>query len=203
MVIVRYLDDFIVGFEIQKDAEQFLTALRERLGQFGLMLHPDKTRLLEFGRFAAQNRQERGQRKPETFHFLGFVHVCGRTRTGWFVVHRHTAPERLRAKLAEIKDELGRRRHTPVPDMGKWLGAVVRGHGQYYGIVGNSRAIRRFRSEVNRLWHRALSRRSQKGQVKWERMQHLIQRWIPPAHIAHRSSWATFAVMTQGKSPVP
>jgi group II intron reverse transcriptase/maturase len=203
MVIVRYLDDFIVGFEIQKDAEQFLTALRERLGQFGLMLHPDKTRLLQFGRFAAQNRQERGQRKPETFHFLGFVHVCGRTRTGWFVVHRHTAPERLRAKLAEIKDELRRRKHTPVPEMGKWLGAVVRGHGQYYGIVGNSRAIRRFRSEVNRLWHRALSRRSQKGQVKWERMQRLIQRWIPPAHIAHRSSWATFAVMTQGKSPVP
>src|SRR6267143_3092991 len=164
MVIVRYLDDFIVGFALRKDAEQFLSALRERLGQFGLTLHPDKTRLLEFGRYAAQNRQERGQGKPETFQFLGVVHSCGRTRKGESRVHRHTAADRLRAKLKEVKAELRRRRHEPVPEVGRWLGSVVRGHCQYYGIRGNGRAIARFRDEVSRHWHQALSRRSQKGQ---------------------------------------
>jgi RNA-directed DNA polymerase len=202
MIIVRYLDDFIVGFEIRKDAEQFLTALRERLGQFGLTLHADKTRLLEFGRYAAQNRQERGQGKPETFQFLGFVHSCGRTRAGWFMVHRHTAGERLRAKLKEVKAELRQRRHDPVPEVGGYLAAVVRGHGQYYGIPGNGRALRRFRDEVSRLWHHALSRRSQKGPVRWDRMHRLVQRFIPPARVVHPSSSVLFAVMTQGKSPV-
>jgi group II intron reverse transcriptase/maturase len=202
MVTVRYLDDFIVGFEIRADAERFLSVLRERLGQFGLMLHPDKTRLLEFGRYAAQNRRERGQGKPESFQFLGFVHSCGRTRTGEFMVHRHTAGERLRAKLKEVKAELRQRRHDPVPEVGKWLGSVVRGHGQYYGIPGNYRAIARFRDEVSRHWHHALSRRSQKGSVRWDRMHRLIQRFIPPARIVHPSSSVIFAVMTQGKSPV-
>jgi group II intron reverse transcriptase/maturase len=202
VVIVRYLDDFIVGFQNRGDAERFLTAVRERFGHFGLMLHPDKTRLLEFGRFAAQSRQARGQGKPETFQFLGFVHACGRTRKGWFMLHRHTAPERLRAKLQEVKAELRQRRHAPVSEVGDWLGAVVRGHCQYYGIIGNSKAIRRFRDEVSRLWHRALSRRSQKGYVKWERMHRLTQRWLPAAHIAHTHSSATLAVMMQGKSPV-
>ncbi len=202
VVIVRYLDDFIVGFEIRKDAERFLIALRERLGQYGLTLHPDKTRLLEFGRYAAQNRQERGQGKPETFQFLGLVHSCGRTRKGEFRVHRHTAADRLRAKLREVKAELRRRRHAPVPEVGHYLAAVVRGHCQYYGIPGNGRAIGRFRDEVSRLWQRALSRRSQKGAVRWERMQRLIRRFIPPAHIVHPSSWVMFAVMTQGRSPV-
>jgi group II intron reverse transcriptase/maturase len=202
MVIVRYLDDFVVGFQHREDAEQFLIVLRERLGQFGLTLHPDKTRLLEFGRFAAQNRRERGQGKPETFQFLGFVHSCGRTRKGKFTVHRHTAADRLRAKLKEVKAELRRRRHDPVPEVGHWLGAVVRGHCQYYGIPGNWRAIGRFRDEVNRHWHRALSRRSQKGPVRWDRMQRLIQRWIPRARIAQPSSSVTFTVMTRGKSPV-
>jgi group II intron reverse transcriptase/maturase len=202
MVIVRYLDDFIVGFETRKEAEQFLTALGERLGQFGLRLHPDKTRLLEFGRYAAQNRQERGQKKPETFQFLGFVHSCGRTKKGWFMVHRHTAGDRLRAKLKEVQAKLRQRRHDPIPEVGKYLATVVRGHCQYYGIPGNSRAIGRFRDEVSHHWHRALSRRSQKGAVRWERMQRLIRRFIPPAHIVHPSSWVTFAVMTQGRSPV-
>lgn len=203
VVVVRYLDDFIVGFQHRKDAEQFLSVLRERLGQFGLTLHPDKTRLLEFGRYAAERRQRRGQRKPETFQFLGFVHAGGRTRKGMFKVQRHTAAERLRGKLREVKAELRQRRHAPVPEVGEWLGAVVRGHCRYYGIVGNSRAIRRFRDEVNRLWHRALSRRSQKGQVTWERMQRLIQRFIPPARTVHPSSLLMLAVTTQGKSPVP
>jgi RNA-directed DNA polymerase len=202
MIVVRYLDDFIVGFQYRGEAERFLTALRERLGQFGLTLHPDKTRLLEFGRFAAQSRRARGQGKPETFQFLGFVHACGRTRKGWFMVHRRTAAERLRAKLQEVKAEVRLRRHAPVPEVGEWLGAVVRGHCQYYGIIGNSKAINRFRDEVSRLWHHALSRRSQKGWVKWERMQRLLQRWLPPAHIAHTHSSETLAVMMQGKSPV-
>jgi group II intron reverse transcriptase/maturase len=202
MIVVRYLDDFIVGFQYRGDAERFLTALRERLGQFGLTLHPDKTRLLEFGRFVAQSRQARGQGKPETFQFLGFVHACGRTRKGWFMVHRRTAAERLRAKLQEVKAEVRQRRHAPVPEVGEWLGAVVRGHCQYYGIIGNSKAINRFRDEVSRLWHQALSRRSQKGWVKWERMQRLLQRWLPPAHIAHTHSSETLNIMMQGKSPV-
>ncbi len=202
VVIVRYLDDFIVGFQYREDAEHFLIVLRERLGQFGLTLHPDKTRLLEFGRYAAQNRQERGQGKPETFQFLGVVHSCGQTRKGEFRVHRHTAADRLRAKLKEVKAELWRRRHDPVPEVGQWLGSVVRGHCQYYGIPGNRRAIGRFRDEVSRLWHHALSSRSQKGRVRWDRMHRLIQRFIPPARIVQPSSWVLFAVMTQGKSPV-
>jgi RNA-directed DNA polymerase len=202
IVIVRYMDDFIVGSRYRTDAEQFLIAQRERLGQFGLKLHPDKTRLLEFGRYAAQNRQERGQGKPESFQFLGFVHSCGRTRKGEFTVRRHTAGERLRAKLKEVKAQLRRRRHDPVPEVGAWLGSVVRGHCQYYGIPGNWRAIRRFRDEVSRHWHQTLSRRSQKGRVKWDRMQRLIQRWLPRPSVVHPSSWVMFAVMTQGKSPV-
>jgi RNA-directed DNA polymerase len=202
VVIVRYLDDFIVGFQKRAEAESFRKALRERLGQFGLTLHPDKTRLLEFGRFATQNRQARGHGKPETFQFLGFVHACEHTRTGWFVIHRHTAAERLRAKLAEVKDELRRRRHAPVPEVGTYLAAVVRGHVQYYGIKGNSTAIRQFHREVGRLWQRALSRRSQKGPVTWRRMASLLARWLPPPRIAHPSAEKLFAVMTQGKSPV-
>lgn len=202
VVIVRFLDDFIVGFQHRADAERFLTALRERLGQFGLTLHPDKTRLLEFGRYAAERRQRRGLRKPETFQFLGLVHSCGRTRVGRFAVRRQTAGQRLRAKLKEVKSELRHRWHDPIPEVGLWLGSVVRGHCQYYGIPGNSRAIVRFRNEVNRLWRRALSRRSQRGRVNWERMQPLITRWIPRARIVHPYPSVTFAVMTQGKSPV-
>jgi RNA-directed DNA polymerase len=202
VIVVRYLDDFIVGFEGRADAEQFLEALRERLGQFGLSLHPDKTRLLEFGRAAAQNRRGRGQGKPESFAFLGFVHSCGRTHRGRFKVQRHTIGDRMRAKLQEVKVELKRRLHSPVPEVGRWLGAVVRGYCQYHGIAGNAWAIRQFRQEVGRLWHRALRRRSQKGQVSWERMKRLIERYLPRAHIVHPWPSVTFAVMTQGKNPV-
>jgi RNA-directed DNA polymerase len=202
MIIVRYLDDFIVGFQEREDAERFLVAVRERLEQFGLQLHPDKTRLLEFGRYAAHNRRRRGEGKPETFQFLGFVHSCGRTRRGWFTVRRHTVGERLRAKLKEVKAELRQRWHDPIPKVGQWLGSVVGGHSQYYGIAGNSQAIRQFRDEVNRLWQRALGRRSQKAKVNRERMRRLIKRWIPPARIVHPWPSVTFAVMTQGRSPV-
>ena len=200
---MRYLDDFIVGFQYREDAEQFLVAVRERLGELGLSLHPDKTRLLEFGRFAAQNRQRRGDKKPETFQFLGFVHACGRTRRGWFAVHRQTIGQRMRAKLTEVSEELRQRWHTPIPEVGRWLGSVVRGHCQYYGIAGNSQAIKRFRDEVCRLWRRALERRRQRGEVSWERMHRLTRRWIPPAHIVHPYPSVQFAVMTRGKSPVP
>jgi RNA-directed DNA polymerase len=202
VIIVRYLDDFIVGFQNRAEAERFLNDLGARVGQFGLTLHPGKTRLLEFGRFAAVNRQRRGTGKPETFQFLGFVHSCGRTRGGRSTVRRHTAGQRLRAKLKEVSDELRQRWHDPVPEVGRWLQAVVRGHCQYYGIAGNADAIRRFRDEVSRLWHRALSRRSQRGQVKWERMHRLIKRWLPPARIVHPYPSVQFGVMTQGRSPV-
>jgi RNA-directed DNA polymerase len=203
VITVRYLDDFIVGFQVQADAERFLEVLRERLEHYGLSLHPDKTRLLEFGRHAAQHRRGRGQGKPETFQFLGFVHSCGRSwKTGRFTVRRHTIGDRQRAKLKEVKEELRRRWHDPIPEVGQWLGAVVRGHCQYYGIAGNAWAIKRFREEVNRLWHRALGRRSQKGQVKRERMQRLIEHYIPRARIVHPWPSVTFAVMTQGRSPV-
>jgi group II intron reverse transcriptase/maturase len=202
IVVVRYLDDFIVGFQHREDAERFLLALRERLGQFGLRLHPEKTRLMEFGRFAAHNRQRRGEKKPETFQFLGFVHACGRTRAGRFVVQRQTVGQRMRAKLKEVSDELRQRWHAPIPEVGRWLGAVVRGHCQYYGIAGNSHAIKRFRDEVCRVWRRGLTRRSQRGEVGWERMHRLIRRWIPPARIVHPYPWMQFAVMTQGRSPV-
>jgi group II intron reverse transcriptase/maturase len=202
MIVVRYLDDFIVGFQARADAERFLNAVRERLGQFGLELHPDKTRLLEFGRFAASERRQRGAGKPETFQFLGFVHACGRTRQGWFTVRRQTASQRLRAKLHEVGKGLQRRWHVPLPEVGRWLGSVVRGHCQYYGIPGNSAAIRRFRDEVARLWRRALGRRSQRGRVTWERLSRLAKKWLPPAHIVHPSSSVVFAVMTQGRSPV-
>src|SRR6202165_1205530 len=202
MVLVRYLDDFIVGFQYREDAERFLTAVRERLGQFGLRLHPDKTRLLEFGRYAAQDRGRRGEGKPETFQFLGFVHSCGRTRRGRFMVRRPAVGQRLRAKLKEVKAELRQHWHDPIPEVGQWLGSVVRGYYQYHGIAGNSQAIRQFRDEVNRLWQRALGRRSQKAKVNRERMQRLIRRWIPPARIVHPWPSVTFAVMTQGRSPV-
>src|SRR5262249_4484955 len=150
----------------------------------GLTLHPDKTRLLEFGRYAAERRRRRGQRKPKTFQFLGFTHACGRTRAGEFAVRRYTAGPRLRAKLSEVKAELRHRWHDPIREVGRWLVTVVRQHCHHYCAPGHSRAIVRSPNEENRLWQRALSRRGQKSRVTWERMQPLISRWIPRAHIA-------------------
>jgi group II intron reverse transcriptase/maturase len=144
VIVMRFADDFIVGFEHQGDAKQFLRDLRERFTKFGLELHPDKTRLIEFGRFAAQRRAARGLGKPETFDFLGFTHICGRGKNGGFWLRRHTVSKRLRAKLKQVKDQLKRRRHLPIPDQGRWLGSVVRGHLAYYAVPGNSRAISAF-----------------------------------------------------------
>src|ERR1700737_2183236 len=159
MIIVRFADDFVAGFEHKSDAEQFLTDLRERFSKFNLELHPDKTRLIEFGRNAARARAARGDGKPETFDFLGFPHMCGKNRGGGFWLKRKTISKRMRAKLAEVKDQIKRRRHLPIPDQGKWLGSVVRGHLAYYAVPGNTDAVQAFRQEVTRHWFKALRRR--------------------------------------------
>src|SRR5712692_2312401 len=161
LIVVRYADDFIVGFQHQADAERFLAELRERFTKFSLELHPEKTRLLEFGPYAAENRRRAGQGKPETFNFLGFTHICGKKRNGRFTVVRQTIRKRLQAKLSAVKAELRRRLHDPLPVVGTWLRRVVSGHTRYYGVPMNSAAIALFRFRVGRLWCRTLRRRSQ------------------------------------------
>ena len=157
VIVVRYADDTIVGFERQADAERFLRDLRERLAKFGLALHPDKTRLIEFGRYAAQRRSARGLGKPETFDFLGFTHICGKTKEGRFTLVRHTIAKRMRAKLVEIKEALNRMRHVPVPEQGRWLGQVVRGYLAYHAVPTNSRKITSFHHFVVWHWRSALA----------------------------------------------
>jgi RNA-directed DNA polymerase len=186
VIVIRFVDDIVLGFQVQSDAERFLAELLERFRKFRLELHPEKTRLLEFGPFAAESRKKRGQGKPETFNFLGFTHICGKKRSnGRFTVLRQTIRKRLQAKLGEVKAELKRRMHDPVPEVGKWLRSVVEGHIRYYGVPMNGPALHLFRFRVGRLWHRALSRRSQRGRVRWDRMRRLISRWLPPARICH------------------
>ena len=202
MIIVRFADDFIAGFEHQGDAERFLADLRERFAKFALELHPGKTRLIEFGRHAARRRKARRPGKPETFDFLGFTHICGKTRDGRFGLRRVTIAKRMRAKLREVKDQLLRNRHLPVPEQGRWLGSVVRGHCAYYAVPGNSEAIRAFRTQAARHWYRALRRRSQRTRLNWERMDRLATRWLPPARIMHPWPSVRFDARTQGRSPV-
>lgn len=185
VIVVRFADDIVVGFQGRSEAEQFWKELVERFGKFHLELHPEKTRLVEFGRFAAETRKRRGQGKPETFDFLGFTHICGASRNGQFLVLRQTIRKRLQAKLKTVKFELQRRMHEPIPTVGRWLGSVVGGHVRYYGVPTNTRAIQWFRYQVGWLWQRALSRRSQRAYIPWERMQRLIRRWLPPARIHH------------------
>jgi len=196
VIVVRYADDFIVGFQHRADAERFLPELRERLAKFKLELHPEKTRLLELGPFAAENRRRAGEGKPETFDFLGFTHICGKTRDGRFTVVRQTIRKRVQAKLREVKAELWRRLHDPIPVVGAWLRQVVSGHTRYYGVPMNSRAIVMFRFQVGWLWHRALARRSHTGHVSWERMRRLIERWLPPARICHPYPLRRLGVVT-------
>jgi group II intron reverse transcriptase/maturase len=196
MIVVRYADDIIVGFQHRAEAERFLAELRERFARFGLELHPEKTRLLEFGPFAAENRRRAGKGKPETFNFLGFTHICGKKRNGRFTVVRQTIRGRLQAKLSEVRAELRRRLHDPIPQVGAWLGAVVRGHVRYYGVPMNGPAIVRFRFLVGGLWHRALVRRSQTGHVSWERMRRLVERWLPPARVYHPYPLRRLGVVT-------
>lgn len=200
MVVVRYADDFVVGFEQRSEAEQFLAELRDRFAEFGLALHPEKTRLIEFGRYADHNRRGRGGGKPETFNFLGFRHICTKTKKGHFTVLRVTMRERLQAKLRAIKVELRRRMHDTVPELGHYLGSVVAGHVRYYGVPLNSRAINAFRFAIGRLWKMSLERRSQRTRISWDRMTRLIARWLPPARICHPFPLVRLGVTTQGKS---
>ena len=202
VIIVRFADDFVAGFEHKSDAEQFLTDLRERFSKFNLELHPDKTRLIEFGRNAARDRAARGDGRPETFDFLGLTHYCGKTKAGRFWLKRKTVSKRMRAKLAEVKDQIKRRRHFPVPEQGQWLGSVVRGHLAYYAVPGNTDAVQAFRDEVTRYWYQALRRRSQRTRVNWDRMNLYVKRWLPPARPMHPFPIVRFNVRTQGRSPV-
>jgi group II intron reverse transcriptase/maturase len=185
VIVVRWADDFVVGFEHQQDAEQFHHELAERFAKFKLKLHPEKTRVIEFGRWAARQRQARGQGKPETFNFLGFTHSCSQTRKGKFTVLRRTMSKRKRAKLKEIKTELRQRLHYPVPEVGRWLRLVVAGHNRYYGVPANLRSLSAFRFHVGRAWYRTLRRRSQKTRLTWERMRRLIKFWLPQPALHH------------------
>jgi RNA-directed DNA polymerase len=202
VIAVRYADDWVAGFQFQGDAVRFQRAVADRLGQFGLKLHPAKTRLIEFGRFARENRRRKGQGKPQTFDFLGFTHCCGKTRKGHFMVLRLTSAKRLRAKLQAVKLELRRRMHHPIPEQGQYLRAVVAGHGRYFGVPNNGARLRQFGHQVERLWHRTLCRRSQTHHLPWRRMHRLIARWIPSLHICHPYPNQRLIVMTQGKSRV-
>ncbi|HWW93766.1 MAG TPA: group II intron reverse transcriptase/maturase [Vicinamibacteria bacterium] len=197
MVVVRFADDIVLGFQNQSEAERFREELAERLGKFGLELHPEKTRLLEFGPVAAENRKRRGQGKPETFDFLGFTHICAKKRSnGRFTVLRQTIRKRLQAKLSAVKAELRQRMHDPIPEVGKWLGSVVGGHIRYYGVPMNYPALSQFRFQVGWLWHRTLSRRSQNGRIRWDRMRRHINRWLPPARICHPYPLRRLGVIT-------
>ena len=203
IIIVRYGDDFVLGFQHHTDAQRFLLELRERFARFRLELHPEKTRLLRFGKFAASQRRERGiSGAPQTFNFLGFTHCCARTRSGKFLLVRHTMRKRLTGKLREVTLELRRRRHLPVAQQGEWLGAVVRGHFAYYGVPTNIDALQAFRQEITQCWRRSLRRRSQRRRLDWQRMNRLACRWLPRARIVHPWPELRFDVRTQDKSPV-
>jgi group II intron reverse transcriptase/maturase len=201
MIVVRFADDFVAGFQHKEQAEQYLSRLRERFGHFGLELHVDKSRLIEFGRFAAQNRAERGERKPETFNFLGFTHICAVTRRGWFTVLRKTNRQRMQRKLREVSAELRRRMHESVVQQGRYLGAVVRGHARYYGVPGNSIAIGAFRTAIAYLWLRLLRRRSHKHRMPWVRMNRLVTSWLPIARISHPYPNRRFGVRHPRQEP--
>jgi len=194
MIFVRYADDFIVGFQHERDARCFLDEMRERLGKFALSLHPEKTRLIEFGRFAAERRQRRGLGKPETFNFLGFTFICGKTRAGKFQIKRKTRADRMRAKLKMVQEEMRRCMHQPIPDQGKWLYYVVRGYFNYHAVPTNSRALVAFRTEIARRWRRVLTRRSERTKLNWKQMKQLIDTWLPPPRILHPWPDKRFAV---------
>ena len=194
MIIVRFADDLIVGFEHENDARRFLEAMRERLRKFSLSLHPDKTRLIEFGRHAASNRRRRGLGKPETFQFLGFVFICGKSRRGRFLVTRKSRRDRMAARLREIKEGLRQRLHQPIPETGSWLAQVVAGYLAYHAVPTNSRAIGTFRYHVVVLWHRTLNRRSQRSRLTWQRMKRLAADFLPRPQILHPWPSVRFAV---------
>ena len=201
MIFVRYADDFIVGFQYENEARRFLDALRERLAEFALSLHPEKTRLIEFGRFAAESRKRRGLGKPESFNFLGFTFICGKSRRGRFLVKRKTRRDRMRVKLREIKQELRERMHQPIPKQGRWLRRVVTGYFNYHAVPTNSHAIQAFRFHVTELWKRALRRRGQLDRTDWWRITQLAADWLPSAVIRHPWPAARFAVTHPRREP--
>jgi RNA-directed DNA polymerase len=201
VILVRYADDSVVGFQYEGDAKRFLAALRERLAKFKLELHPDKTRLIRFGRFAAQQRQERGAGKPETFDFLGFTHCCGTARSnGQFKIIRLTSKKRMRASLARIRQTLMRRRHEPVPVVGRWLRRVIQGYFNYHAVPGNLRRLSGFLYAVRRSWRHALMRRSQRHRLPWSRFSRVVSKYLPPCKILHPHPSERFYVNTFGRS---
>jgi RNA-directed DNA polymerase len=202
MIIVRFADDIVVGFQYRSDAKQFHENLVERFVKFNLELHAEKTHLIEFGRFAAENRRRRRLGRPETFAFLGFTHICGQTREKRFALRRKTITKRMAAKLSEVKAVLRQRRHWPIPEQGEWLGSVVRGHTAYYAVPGNIAAVSAFRKQLTRHWFNALRRRSQRHRLTWERMRRLEAKWLPAARITHPWPNVRFDARTQGRSPV-
>jgi RNA-directed DNA polymerase len=202
VILVRFADDYVAGFQHRDDAERFLTDLRERFASFGLELHPDKTRLIEFGRYAAERRHKRGVRKPETFEFLGFTHICAKDRLGRFQLKRVTSKKKMRSKLRAVKAGMRQRMHLPIPEQGRWLARVLQGHYNYYAVPGNGEAMRAFRRRVVRHWRHALKRRSQRGHMTWEQARRLANRWLPSPRILHPCPSARFHANTRGKSPV-
>lgn len=202
MIVVRYADDFLIGFQNKEDAVSLLAHLRERLAQFELELHPEKTRLIEFGRYAAQRRARRGLRRPETFDFLGFTHKCGQSRESGFLLMRHSSSKRLRRKLGDVREKLRKRLHQPVSLQGQWLGQVFRGYLNYHAVPTNYRAVNTFRGQLIKGWFRSLRRRSHKRRLDWAKMKRLASRWIPPSRIIHPWPHVRFDARTQGKSPV-
>lgn len=202
VLIVRFADDAVFGFQYKSDAQKFLEGITKRLARFHLELNAEKTRLIEFGRFAADNRRAGGKDKPEAFDFLGFTHICGRTRNGKFIVLRQTKRKRMQAKLNEVKAELRRRLHAPVNEVGEWLRSVLLGHYRYYGVPRNYVALAIFRTQVKKLWHRTLRRRSQKGSCTWERIGRLSDRYLPSPRIMHPYPQQRLLATTQGRSPV-
>jgi group II intron reverse transcriptase/maturase len=202
VVLVRFADDFLAGFQHREDAERFLADLRERFAGFGLDLHPEKTRLIEFGRYAAERRQARGDRKPETFEFLGFAHICAKDSHGRFKLKRVTSKKTMRSKLKAVKIEMRRRMHLPIPEQGRWLARVLQGHYNYYAVPDNSEAMRAFRRRVIHHWRAALKRRSQKDWTTWERIDRLAARWLPQPRILHPWPEKRFDARTRGRSPV-
>jgi RNA-directed DNA polymerase len=202
VLAVRYADDTIVGFQHQSDAEQFRRDLEQRLTRFGLELNAEKTRLIRFGRFAAQQRAERGLGRPETFEFLGFAHYCAKTKDGRFQVRRRTITKRMAAKLREIRILLMQRRHWPIAIQGRWLSAVLRGHLAYYAVPGNIHQVSAFRDQLVRHWYAALKRRGQRHRLNWQKMRRHAERWLPAVHYMHPWPNERFAARTQVRSPV-
>jgi group II intron reverse transcriptase/maturase len=202
VIVVRYADDFVVGFQRGDDAARFRQELTLRVRQFGLELHPDKTRLFRFGRFAASDRRERGEGKPETFEFLGFTHICGKSSSGKFLLHRHTSKARMRARLRALKDAIKRRQHLPVHAQGRWLQSVLRGYFAYHAVPTNIDRLGGFRTQVTRYWHKALRRRGQRDRTTWDRMSRRAGRWLPKPRVLHPYPWDRFDVRTRGKSRV-